>query len=235
MLPSIATVQAQPPVQTTLVATQIPDTNTLRAPYDSIAPSVSSAQIRDNARGNGGAVVLALAEAPQAAAASSASIPFIVPAFYSTSPGLSAGAQTNFLAQLLAQQPGGQGTLAGMMVEYEKLVVFSQVKYKPSNATLPPPQPAGLFGKMMQLEKAAPAQPPAAQMMADAPDAAPVLVRATVPARASSQAPDTDAPSQDEVFTQAEAPSAPAVVIGAYLASVQRNETIAPKLTENSA
>ncbi len=225
MLPTIANTQIQQ-VQTTLVATPLPDTNAMRAPYDNVAPSVSSAQIHDNARGKGGAVPAAQ-EAAQAAPSSAAAAP-VIAAGYSTSPGLSAGAQTILFAQMLAQTPAGQGAFASMMIEYEKLVAFSQVKYKPSLATQPPPAPSGLFGKIMQQQKAAAQTTTVHRIMAEtAADDGPEPVAAPAP-QARPVVSENPAPAEAVA-------SPPVAAIGAYEASAHRTDAVAPSIAEDSA
>lgn len=233
MLPTISSFNITTPPQT-LVATQIPDNNALRVPYDNVEPALSTVQINNNARGNGGAVSLSQP------GAQTASVPTItigeVPAFLSgASSGLSASVQATFLAQMLGQDYDGAPTEAmkSILVEYEKLIAYSYVKYKPSNAMLPPPEPAGLFGKLLQQEKAARAVPQsAAEATARAVQATPVAAIATSvpaarPAPTATRTANTTTTIQEFVESEPVASASPIatpiLAINAYLASASRS------------
>ncbi|MDX1974629.1 MAG: hypothetical protein SFT92_03020 [Rickettsiales bacterium] len=158
MLPVVANIVNPTPVQTNLVATPIPDNTALRVPVDNVPPSVSNAQINNNTRGNGNAVVI---KAEQATATTTEGDAFIVPTARSLSNGSHDNAQTGFITQILSQdelaaQP--PAVLKSILEQYEKIVVRSYVKYKPSNATLPPPPPPGILGSvLLQQQDSAPA------------------------------------------------------------------------------
>ena len=145
MIPTVSTVSILPPV--TLVNTSVPGSIALRAPIDSVAPSVSSAQLDNNARGS--STALAAPAASSAAAPSPADSFALLPS--SNSADGIATAQTNFFAQLIGQ--GGGQDAHSLLVVYERLVENSQVRYKPSNADLPAPAPSGVYGRILQQEK----------------------------------------------------------------------------------
>lgn len=147
MLPAVnASVIPAPP---SFVATPIPGNQTAHVPPDNVSPPVSNVEIRNNNKGNGGGTTAA--PPPQSAAIPLA--PAInIPAFLRvSSPTLGAGASTAFVTQMIGQDTSQAAK--SILVEYEELIALSYVKYRPSNATLPPPEPVGLFGKLLQQEK----------------------------------------------------------------------------------
>lgn len=136
----ISTPIQPPPV---LVETPVPNaTGTLRVLPTNVAPSFSNEQVSNESRGPKNSASRLPAAQPQAATqpALAQSPP------YSNNPAL--GAPTNFLAQLISQDISPQATI--YLAQYEKLVYFSNVKYKPSNAGKPAPQ--GLFAKFLQAD-----------------------------------------------------------------------------------
>lgn len=143
MMPTIHT-QITIPTQVSFVATPLPGTAALRALPDAVSPSVSNAALGPDYKGNGG-YASENAPAPSATTPAPASVlNMLIPASFSTaSASLSASAM--FATQLLAQDASGGEILAS----YEELVAAAQVKYKPSDATLPPPAPNNLFAKML--------------------------------------------------------------------------------------
>ena len=146
MIPTVNTVSVIPPA-TTLVNTSVPGSIALRPPADSVAPSVSSAVIDNNARGN--STVLS-STVPGEAPAADIAEPFSSLLSGGSADGI-ASAQTNFFAQLIGQ--GGGEDAHALLVVYEKLVEIAQVRYKPSNADLPAPEPSGVYGRILQQEK----------------------------------------------------------------------------------
>lgn len=105
-------------------------------------------------------VALAL-EKPAATPPAAASQPgFQVPARAAEAAGGSS-VSSSFLAQLIGQ--GGAQTQA-ILAEYEKLVAFGNVRYKPSNAFKPAADPVGVFGKLLRDASQIPDEPvPAAE------------------------------------------------------------------------
>ncbi len=191
MVPTISSTPAFTPAHNNLIATPLPGTNALRVPHDNVAPSVSIAQVNNNARGNGGAAVTQ-AQPQQAVLPVVNSAGGALPAMLSSAPApLSASSQTTVFAQMLGQDSPPGTTLRGIMVEYEKLVSFSSVKYKPSYATLPEPEPSSLFTRLLQQEKAAKPAPIAQeplQTAARAGQSAQAAANANAPApRAAAQ------------------------------------------------
>ena len=155
------------PVNTTLVAGSV-----VPVPYQSVAPSVSSVQIGNNARGNSTAVPTAAAnETPEAPEQVEA--PLLSARALAQTGGAIANAPTVFLAQLAAQEQSPQAR--GILVQYEKLVAFSNVKYKPSDAFKPEEEPAGVFGRLLHNEPGPPPAPVHAHTHAQARAASPAL------------------------------------------------------------
>lgn len=135
-----------------IVNTTTPGTNELHVPPTTVAPSFSSPQVDNNARGNSTIVRQNIENTPQQTAANINAANVGVP--QSTADKFTLGAQTNFLAQLIGQDitPSVQGVLA----QYEKLVNISNVKYAPSNAFKPEAQPSSLFSKFLTADQPEP-------------------------------------------------------------------------------
>lgn len=148
MTPLVVNTQITGPTQVPLVATTLPGTSVLRAPLDAISPMVPDPKIGPDAKGNG---IYTARPAAQAVSAPSTLSPlsFLVPASFSTN-SASLSVNTMFAAQSLAQE----GSVANEYLPvYEELAAASQVKYKPSDATLPEPAPNNLFAKMLAEEQ----------------------------------------------------------------------------------
>lgn len=94
---------------------------------------------------------------PQAGAEAPASVPTTAAAQNQspTAPLIPANtsplAGANFLAQLIGQDASPQAQT--VLVEYEKLVYLSTIKYKPSDAMRPQVQPSDVFSKMVSERK----------------------------------------------------------------------------------
>ncbi len=152
-----------PPQQSPLVNTSVLGSQTTRVLADNVAPSVSNAQVDNNARGNGGAFTSSPSPA-QTAPDSSAQ--FNLTASAQNAP--SVNTPSAFLAQLLAQSNSSDNSITqSILVGYEQLVSISNVKYKPSNALKPSDDLSGVFGRILQQEQ--PAQSPEAQIVAPSP------------------------------------------------------------------
>lgn len=136
------------PAPVTLVATPLPNSIALRAPYDNVSPSVSSAQLDNNASGNRN--YLPKENVAQTIVANPSPENFSVNNSPSNSPSYTANAQTSFLAQLAAGDISPE--VRGLFAQYDKLVSYANVKYKPSNAGKPT-EPVSLFKTLLQLEK----------------------------------------------------------------------------------
>ncbi len=136
------------PTSPTLVATTLPNSIALRVPSDNIAPSVSRPQLDNNASGNRNS--LPKTEAPLSFVnANSAIENFSISSLPANSASYTANAQTSFLAQLAGGDISPE--VRGIFVQYDKLVSFANVKYKPSNAGKPV-DPIGIFKTLLQLE-----------------------------------------------------------------------------------
>jgi len=135
---------------TPIVNTTVPGTAITHVPYDNVAPSVSSASVDNNARGNSNSAPAPtappVAEAPPAQVTPLPSVLTGVPS------GLNISAQATFIAQLAGQDTSPETQV--ILVQYEKMVANSNVKYAPSEAFRPQAEPSSVFGRMMQSEKA---------------------------------------------------------------------------------
>lgn len=130
----------------TLVATTLPNSIALRVPSDNVAPSISSAQLDNNASGNRFALAkndpsLAVLTNPRAEIFSSIT--------NSNSAPITANAQTAFLAQLAGGDISSE--TQSIFLQYEKLLNYANVKYKPSNAGKPV-EPVGIFKNILKSE-----------------------------------------------------------------------------------
>lgn len=249
MIPVINTAVNIPPAQTALVATPLPDTNTLRVPFDNVPPSVSNAQVNNNARGNG--AYAAVESVDYAVPVASASTAAAAGSQSSVAPGIPAA----FIAQLVGQQMpvALQGALGGVLAEYEKMIVSSFTKYRPSNASLPPPPPSGVYGRILQQERAArvaPAPPAVADKQQPVervepvaqPSAPPLQVEVEIAAPmaevAVAQPVQTAAPVAVREPAAPVEPSAPIVLpasaAGAYQATSLRVQTTTPASVTDS-
>lgn len=136
------------PPPTTLVATALPNSIALRVPYDNVPPSVSNTQLDNNARSNQN-ILQKSGDAQAAAAITSSTENFSVTSIANTQ-ALNIAAQTTFLAQLAAGDISPE--VRTIFAQYDKLVSYANVKYKPSNAGKPS-EPVGMFGRFLQQEK----------------------------------------------------------------------------------
>jgi hypothetical protein len=247
----VAVNAAATPAPATLVATSLPENFAQRVPSTNVSPSVSSVQINNNARGNG-------AYAPIENGAG-LSVPVIAASGEvgtSGNPTPSASVPAAFLAQLIGQQvPASlQGTLSSVLVAYDQLVANSFVKYKPSNATLPPPPPSGVFGKFLAQENppapVAVSQPAVAEepQQLELPVVAPV--EAAAPIATQQSAPEQQVEAQialpqpkeiaetkkptEQLAAKQPRPSSAKVAV-AYLMSAARIEFVAPATVKDTA
>ncbi len=135
------------PQPLTLVATPLPNSNALRVPYDNVAPSVSNAQLDNNASSNRN--YLPKTESSQTAPLTTSSNENFSLAALANSTSFSASAQTTFLAQLASGDFSPEAR--SLFAQYDKLVSYANVKYKPSNAGKPT-EPTNLFGALLKQE-----------------------------------------------------------------------------------
>jgi hypothetical protein len=201
LLPAVPSTVSYIPPQAPLVNTAMPGSDVARVPYDNVAPTVSNVQIDNNARGNN---AYASAASANALAETGGDFELGSPAMRSGSP---LGMPTAFLAQLLGQTLSAEmdSVTQSLLVEYEKLVFLSNVKYKPSNAFKPPPAPLSIFDGVLR-ETRAQASEPEQNTSLPAPNEAQPLT-ATTPLQRSGRlaATDGNAPSIDTA--QADIPS----------------------------
>lgn len=137
------------PTSTTLVATALPSSLALRVPYDNVPPPVSSLKLDNNASSNLTQIAKTENQEQPVSVANNTAEKFILPAASNTT-SITANAQTAFLTQLASGDISPE--VYGIFVQYDKLVSYANVKYKPSNAGKPV-DPIGLFSTLLQLEK----------------------------------------------------------------------------------
>ena len=224
-----------------IVATTVPGNNVLRVAPDNVAPNVSAVPVGDNTRRGGGAASPAPASTSATTTASGFSA---LIAFLGSSPSsLSLNASTTFMAQLMSQDNSPYAR--SVMSEYEKLVALSQVKYKPSNASLPEPEPSSVFSQILKQEQQAKSSPQPALMTqamtasAQQNGLGSTAVKAAAPLKETSPASanTADAPEQAEsqpselVAPAAPMPSRPMIM--AYLATISRNDALKKPTVES--
>lgn len=128
-----------------LVATQISGSIALHVPPDNVAPSVSISQFDNNARRSGGGYQ------PLSSGGGVLQVPLASANYVET--GKSNGgysdisASVGFLAQLASGEISPE--VRGVFAQYEKLINYGNVKYKPSDAGKPA-APAGLFAAFVK-------------------------------------------------------------------------------------
>ncbi len=233
-------------VPTTLVSTQIPNSNALHVPYDNVEPSVSSPDVGNNTRGN--SVAVSTADETTLASDSPSLTSFTS---FSADDNSSLSAQTTFFAQLIGQSDGS--TLSQPLFgEYEKLVSDSQVKFRPSlAASAPSEQPANLFTQLLQQDtvkaavqttqleqQAAPVvttviQPQTTtQVAAATPVAVPAARTSTKAIEVAANDNEVNAPAPEAT---AQVPVVVRPAISAYTATVHRNNTSNQSFAINEA
>lgn len=223
-----------------IVNTAVPGTSVAHVPYDNVAPSVSSAQVDNNARGNNSARPQAAeTPAPLPQLASESSLAGL--SYASSSAAAALPAQATFIAQLMGQDTSPATQV--VLVEYEKMLSLSNVKYKPSDAAKPQAQPSGLFNRILQEEKApAPTaqqvdSEPAHTLQVAAAYAAPTPeIRAVARPNKTPVAAVDSPPSEGEALEPAAyvAPPPPRAVI-AYAATATRIASFEPSAEATAA
>ncbi len=204
------------PQPLTLVATALPNSVALRVPEGNVAPSISSAELNNNASGNRNALPKADIQALPVVT-NSAGEDFSV-ATNSNAPAYNSSSQTAFLAQLASGDISPE--VHGIFVQYEKLLSYANVKYKPSNAGKPV-EPVSVFSTLLELEKAdsnyTPPAPVEEKQVAPAPVETPVTIDNFKPQ-------EPQQPVQQIQLPQAQTAK--------YTDTVARNSDIAPKELE---
>ena len=153
-----------------------------------IAPSVSSARPDNNARGNASYVATPPKQAVvETSVPSLASMPSPLPATPL------ARYPSEFLSQWLGQDDAA--ITQKLLAEYERLISYGDVKYKPSNASKPLPAPSNLFGKLLREEKI---RHVALAMPVAAPDATPDAADTQIEEESPAMAADHVAAGQVE-------------------------------------
>lgn len=196
------------PIQSPLINTAIPGSAITHVPYDNVAPSVSNAQVDNNTAGSVPVVVAEEQDTAPPPQTTSDTSPF--PAVQSgAQQSQNVGVQAAFLAQLLADD--GSPEIRTILVQYEKMLALSNVKYKPSNALKPTEEPASSYESLLQSSSTPKVQLP------PPPVATPVVQKTTEPA----PAPQTPAPQAKPA-----APTPAPQVVQAYAATVSRNDSV---------
>lgn len=125
----------------------------------------------------------------------------------------------------------------GLLEGYEQIVAYGNVKYLPSNASLPEPEPANVFGRILQQER----QAATAQIVNNTQQAAATKENinthiATVSAPKEAASPSrSDIPERPAANTVKSNPAprtASAVAIHAYLAVAARNDAASRKKSD---
>lgn len=192
------------PATTTLVATPLPNSIALRPPYDNVSPSVSSSQLDNNARGNRNSS--SKENAPQTVIVNSASENFSTITSSTNSPSYTANAQTSFLTQLAAGDISAE--VRGLFAQYDKLVSFANVKYKPSNAGKPV-DPIAIFKTLLQLEKESASHNLPDELPVELPSDLPYVKKASSVAPAESDRLQEIIPPQQQYTVQDTIPLTP--------------------------
>jgi hypothetical protein len=235
MLPAVNStpVIAASPV---IVATTVPGNNVLRVAPDNVAPNVSAVPVGDNAKRNSAAS----SQQPASLTTQNTSNGFsaLIRFLDGTPSSLSLNASTMFVAQLMSQDnsPYARGVLS----EYEKLVALAQVKYKPSNAALPEPEPSSIFSQALKQEQQAKSSLQPAVMTqvltANAQQASPgsASIKSPAPPKETQAEMEAEASQQvdnEPLQTAAATPVRP--IIAAYLATAARTDALKKPTVEN--
>lgn len=151
-------------------------TQALRAMPDAVAPTPSDPRVANDNKSGGGYTPIILSQAA-ASPSYSAPLSMLIPASFSTS-SASLSASAMFATQLLSQ---GAQEAGEYLKVYEELAAASQVKYKPSNATMPEPAPNNLFAKMLSETKEQFSARQAAQFQHAPQESVPQLAQVALP------------------------------------------------------
>ncbi|MCE2927120.1 MAG: hypothetical protein LW823_05715 [Rickettsiales bacterium] len=236
MLPAVNSAPVIVPAPV-IVATTVPGNNVLRVAPDNVAPNVSNVPVGDNTRRGSGATSSQAAPVTSTVASGFSSL---VTFLDGTPSSLSLNASTTFMAQLISQDnsPYARGVLS----EYEKLVVLSQVKYKPSNASMPEPEPNNIFSQILKQEQQTKASTQTALMAqaatANAQQASLGSTAIKTPAPLKETEAESEAKPAEPVEAepaQAAAPTQtpPRPIIAAYLATAARNDALKKPTVES--
>lgn len=214
MLPLVSNTFTPIATQPSVVATPMPESNTLRVPPTAVAPSVSNAQVDPNASGKNPLPLQTPGTPSSPAAAITQSL---VSGTVNLAPEKSLGAPATLLAQMISQTlpAEAQSALRGVLNEYEKIVVNSYVKYMPSTAALPRAEPAGAFSQLLK-QSTTPVQEK------------PTLSRSTASTN-SAQAVSSESAQEEEISVQVSAmlaaPKPPYNALNAYAVATSRLPT----------
>lgn len=195
MLPALQTaLQTPTPVAQVATPSALSEAALGRLPMTAVISPLSIPEVANHLRGGTASRVLTNT------AASPASPPVVGDSANRIAGTGANGFSSGFLAQLMAQSGAGDANAAPIIVDYETLVAYSQVKYKPSDAGKPPPPPP-------PTEVAPPPPPTPQEIVQTAPNVAPPPEVPTP----TQTAPDMTVPEQvtQQVAAQAEAAPAP--------------------------
>jgi hypothetical protein len=220
----------------TLVATVIPDTNTLRVAPSTIAPAVSAVQIDPNTTPSPNITPPAPVTQTQTAADTAA----VISANNAAQATAGSPSQAEFLAQLVSQEipPVLRDTYKTVLAQYEVAVANSFVQYKPSDAGIPPITPADSFQDVLAAETAAPQVQPVTPAVTAQTTAAPVVEDTAAAPRSiavsssplQSRASSFNTSGTTQLDSTAFTLPAP-VAINAYAATVARNAANLPAIS----
>lgn len=157
---AIPAVQAQPPVQTSAVVGMPTQISTIKLPVDAVPSTVNVEQVYNNTRGSGATRMSPVSMgAASVASGNTALMPMIAGLDFRPSVQFS----SPFLAQLFSQTPGSQlqamteffvnDNAPKYIADPAMMALFSQVKYKPSNASVPLPGNDHVFNTMRQQQQ----------------------------------------------------------------------------------
>lgn len=226
MLPLITTAYIPVTPPPSLVDTAIPDNSAQRVPYDNAQPPVSSPRTDPDARGN--PQFLSPLPAATAAPSAIASLPTEARGFA----GAPFGTPATLIAQLMGAPISSEtGQLQVILQAYERIVANSQIKYRPSDATKPQVEPAGVFGKLLEQNGAARNAPVQTAKIVEAQAAAASPAAAPRAANGNKRddeikLPTIEIDSETGEIAIPEAKVIPAQAIRSYQVSLARNSAI---------
>jgi hypothetical protein len=205
-----------PPPPPVYAGAMTPGASVVRASIVSVAPSVANVQVGNDAR-NTPATATPVAPSSLSVPVAGLSGAQSVVGYFNSG----IGSQTSFFTQLIAQDTSAQAR--GVLVEYEKLVAMGKVKYLPSNAGIPEPEPNNIFAQALRQERAATPAQYMQQVQTQMHQA--VAVESSVASMASPAVQPAKSSSRVEAkAVTREVRSMSAYVAAAYVTSARRND-----------